>query len=165
MSQAEVITIPEVNFRTLEAADLDSVMELSQQFFDESELGDFSTYNPEGCRATFELTLTSPAFECLIFSDQGRVEGFITWFMESSYTKEPLALGHLLYVTPQYRRSPVGKILLETAENMARDYGCCAFYQGAMAGIDGVAKTLPNMLRKNGYDELFWGRKILKDTT
>ena len=150
-------------FRELEFEDLPRMVELAQRFFDESEFKDFATFSPESILLTFEAALSNPRFATIVFAPDGVVEGFSAFQFESSYTVEPLALGYLFYVSPEHRRGPAGRLLLDLSVNYAKQYGAVAFYNGAMAGIDSVSNTLPNLYRKMGFEPLFWGRKILKE--
>jgi len=151
-------------FRLMVEDDLSRMVQLAHQFFDESELAEFATFSPENIHATFHGTLANPNFQVIVFAPEGQVEGFIAFMLEASYTYEPLALGYLFYVSPRYRRSPAGRQLQELAILYAKECGACAFYNGVMAGIDGVAKSLPNLYTKLGFEPLWWGRLILKET-
>lgn len=152
--------LPEV-FRLLEEDDLLRMVDLAEEFFNESELREFATFSPERIHETFRGTLTNPNFKAIVFAPEGRVEGFIAFMLEASYTYEPLALGYLFYVSPPYRKSPVGRDLQELAIVYAKACGAVAFYNGVMAGIDNVSKTLPNLYMKLGFEPLWWGRKLL----
>lgn len=162
MEQAPIPDTSETDiFRFLEERDIPSLVALGQAFFEESEFPTFSTFDPEAFEATMRRSLGCPTFQTVVFVPDGPVQGFLSFQLEAPYTKEPLALGFLFYVSPAYRKGPVGRILQEVAIISAKGCGAVAFYNGVMAGIDGVAKSMPNLYRKFGFEDLWWGRKIL----
>jgi GNAT superfamily N-acetyltransferase len=154
--------LPDV-FSLIKPEDVDRLCVLGEQFFQESEFPEFATYNPEGLRIVLENTIGNPRFQFITFRPVhgGPIEGFIAFQVEASYTVEPLALGYLFYVTPGYRRSPAGRLLQQVAVDYARALGCVAFYNGCMSGIEAAEKAMPNMYRKLGFKDLYWGRKLL----
>lgn len=156
------VMVPEV-FREMEERDFPRLEELARDFFHESELAGFATFSPDNLAATLRNMHDNPDLVMLVFAPDDLIQGFIAFQLESSYTVEPLALGYLFYVTPAFRRSPAGRVLQEIAVSYAKMRGACAFYNGVMAGIDGVAKSLPNLYQKLGFEPLWWGRLILKE--
>jgi len=150
-------------FRLMSEDDVDRLVVLGEQFYQESEFPEFSTFNPEGLRHTLDASILNPHFHFIVFSPEegGQIEGFIAFQVEASYTIEPLALGYLFYVTPGFRRSPAGRLLQQVAIDYARALGCVAFYNGCMSGIETAEKSMPNMYRKFGFKDLYWGRKLL----
>lgn len=151
------------NFREADAADIDRLVALGAQFFAESDFGAFTEFAPENFRLTMESLIGREDCELLVFLPDGEViEGFIAFNYDVSYTKDPLALLFLLYVSPAFRRSPAGRFLVDLALVTARISGAKAFYAGAMSGVPGTEKTLGNMLRKLGFEDVdFWGRALL----
>lgn len=152
--------LPEV-YRFLEEDDLLRLIDLCDEFFNESELREFATFSPERLMALFRDALGSTTTKVIVFAPEGQVEGFIAFSLQAHYTYEPMALGFLFYVTPAYRKSPAGRDLQEIAIVYAKACGAVAFYNGVMAGIDSVSKTMPNLYMKLGFEPLWWGRKIL----
>lgn len=154
-------------FRFIEPEDIPRLLELGKRFYDESEFADFSTFSEDHLREVANTFVAMPDENVLLVfaPNGGQIEGFFGFQIVSHYTVEPMALGWLLYVAPEYRRSPAGRILLNLAEDYAKRAGCCIFYAGAMSGIEAVSKTLPNLYMKHGFEPLWWGRKILKEDT
>lgn len=160
---ASTSSLPEINFVEFSADHIDGVVALGARFFEESEFPSFAEFSPKHFRMTLEEMVESPSSQGIIFIDQGQVEGFIFFGLDCAYTAKPIALMWLFYVTPEYRRSPIGRELLSIAEAWAKDLGATAFYGGSMAGIPSVEGTMRNLFIKAGYKELFWARKILRD--
>ena len=149
-------------FRDFVESDVERIVEMGADFFAESEFPDFAEYSEDNFRQTVNGIVMSPALEGFVFEMDGVIEGFIFYHLECAYTVKPIALMFLFYVTPEFRRSPVGRELLDIAEGHAKACGATVFYAGAMAGIQSANRTLKNLYVKAGYDELYWGRKILK---
>ena len=150
-------------FREMMADDAMEMSELAARFFLESEFKDFATFDYDAMLRTFQHSLDSPYTHFFVFEDQGKIQGFIGYQLDASYTVEPIGLMYLFYVVPEYRPTPAGRELLNIAENHAKAVGCVAFYGGSMSGIPAVQKTLPNLFRKRGYQDLYWGKKMLKE--
>jgi GNAT superfamily N-acetyltransferase len=152
-------------FRFLEEADIPALVALGQQFFAESEFPKFATFSPENFERVLRQSLDNPVFATLIFAPEGTPEGFLSFQLDNPYTVEPLALGFLFYVAPAYRKTPAGRILQGMALDYAKGCGAVAFYGGVMSGIETARKTMPNLYRKLGFEDLWWGRCILKEDT
>lgn len=152
-------------FRFLEEKDIPALVALGQRFFEESEFPSFSTYSPENFERVLRLSIDSPVFVTLVFTPEGTPEGFLSFHLDNPYTVEPLALGFLFYVVPEYRKTPAGRILQGMALEYAKGCGAVAFYGGVMSGIEAARKTMPNLYRKLGFEDLWWGRCILKEDT
>lgn len=150
-------------FRDFMETDIPRVVELGGWFFQESEFSEFSTFSPRRFERALYEVVHSPAFEGFVFEINGEIEGFLFYQLDVAYTEEPIALLWLFYVSPEYRRTPVGRELLSIAEHHALSRDAVCFYAGAMAGIPACDRTLKNMYRKAGYKDLFWGRKILRE--
>lgn len=153
--------LPEI-FREAVAEDLDDLVQLGAEFFAESEFGNFTEFDPDNFRMSIAHLIGSENGFVFVFRPEGEIEGFVAFTLECSYTKHPIALLFLLYATPAYRKSAAGRLLMKLSLDMAEAYGARAFYAGAMSGVPGTGKTLANMYRKMGFEDLaFWGRKIL----
>lgn len=150
-------------FRGATPDDIDEIVGAGERFFAESEFKDFSEYSPENFRRTLGDMLNSEASRIFVFLPDGRhIEGFVAFQFSFAYTREPIALLFLLYVAPEFRRSPAGRLLMQLAMADAKAQGAVAFYAGAMARMGPSDKTLANMYRKLGFEDLgFWGRAVL----
>jgi GNAT superfamily N-acetyltransferase len=171
MTQAEALIedpvaedhLPVETFRFLTEDDIAGLVDLGCEFFLESEFPGFSTFAPGRFEGVLRRSLDNPYFPTFVFVPEGRPEGFLTVQLDNPYTVELLALGFLFYVTPPYRKSPAGRILQSLALAYAKDCGAVAYYGGVMSGVETVQKTMPNLYRKLGFEDLWWGRLILKD--
>lgn len=153
----------DANFRALVPDDVPRIVEMGHRFFAESDMREFAEYAPANLERALHYYVESPTFRSVVFEVNGQIEGFLFYSLDVTYTTRPLALMFLLYVSPEYRRGPAGRLLVQCATDMARDHdNAVAFYAGAMAGIPAVSKTLPALYRRLGFEDLdFWGRKLL----
>lgn len=149
-------------FRVATQEDIPELLALGEQFFGESEFGNFTEFAPDHMLVVLDEMINKPSFVTSVFRPDGQIRGFIAFTMDMSYTKDPIGLLFLLYVTPEYRKSPAGRNLVEYALAQAKAIGCKAFYAGGMSGVPGTKKSIGNMFRKIGFEETdFWGRIIL----
>lgn len=150
-------------FRPAEAKDVPALVALGIDYFHESEISRFTTYAADSFEKAMASAIEHPGHDIIVFCpDGGPPRGFISYSLDFSYTKEPLALLSLLYVAPEYRKTPVGRCLVRLATSRAKDRGAVLFYAGGMSGIPEVEKTIANLFRKMGFEDLaFWGRKVL----
>ena len=149
-------------FREFLPFDISEMIRLGDTFFAESEFSEFATYSPQNFHMVLTEAVHSPSVNGIVFEDKGKIRGYLFYQLDMSYTTKPIALMWLFYVVPEYRRSPVGRSLLDLAESHAKAQGAVAFYGGSMSGIPSIKGSLKNLFAKAGYEELYWGRKILK---
>jgi GNAT superfamily N-acetyltransferase len=151
----------EACFRMMQERDIDRMVELGAMYFEETDWGGYSEYSPENFRKRLELTLEHPVAFCAVFTVDDVVMGAVRLVRDEFYTKEPIASCTFLYVVPEYRKGPVGRRLMDAAEQIARLEGCVAIDSNFMSGIDDVRKTFENMFVKRGYKPTWGGRKVL----
>lgn len=156
-------TPPPAKFAQLEYEHVGGVVECAARFFEESEFSQFAVFSPTNMRDTLDhgLSLNILRGFVLLTGTSGAVAGFFIYAMEESYTERPVAQQWLFYVAPELRGTPAGRRLLALAEGDARDHGATVMFAGATAGIPAVAKTLPNLLIRAGYEPGFVARKVL----
>lgn len=163
--------IPQADFGYLREDEIDALIELGRLFFNESEYTAYTEYHPDAFRQVLTLCANNPDISpCIVARVDGVPVGFIHWQHATLYTKDPLALLGLTYVHPDYRRGPMGRLLYDIAEEIAKAAGCCAFYSGVMSRMSTKGtghplqeKMMCNMHLKRGYEPLAgWFVKVLK---
>ena len=149
-------------FREATLADVPALIALGEHFFDESDFGTFTSYDPKAFEATLASLIVNPSGRIFLFAPDDAIRGFIAFSLDKAYTTDLVALLFLFYVAPDYRGTPAGRLLLALAVDAAAEEGAKAFWAGAMAGIPGVSGSLANLYRKMGFQDMdFWGRKLL----
>jgi GNAT superfamily N-acetyltransferase len=143
--------------------DVPDIVALGDGFYTESELSSLTPFNPDRFAQTLLSGLEGGFLHGFLFCSQGVPAGFVFYTLDQTYTKDPLAYIWLLYVVPSLRKTPAGRLMLDLVEKGARARGAVALYGGVMAGIDEVKTTRPNLYRKQGFEPLYWGRKVLRE--
>lgn len=139
---------------------------LAEQFFDESEFGQFTRFNPEALSQVLMSDMVDQMkVIVLVGRYKGEMVGFLVFSLDQSYTVDPLAQLFLFYVASNRRYGPLGRALMAAAEAVAAELGAVVFYAGATANIGrGVDQSLMNLLDKRGYLRLGGvSRKILRE--
>ena len=144
--------IPEgLSFRMAEVSDIPQLLPLSKEFF---EFSSFSKLGIEYSEANVEKYLTlllenmyAPSLLALVADD---VVGWCQFQYDLSAFKRPVAVLNQLFVTKKYRRSVVGRTLLTTAMEIAKDEQACAFIAPVNSGSESV-HSLGNLLAKAGF--------------
>ena len=167
--------LPSLSFRVAKREDLSRIVDLGQRFFDESEFPAFTSYDPARFLRVLEMANRNDAM-IHILAELGETEmlaypetpppelvGFVSFDVNAYYTRHKIAHLFLLYAVPEHRASPIGRLLMNAALDVAKIEGAAAFYAGAMAGINQrQEKQLMNMLYKIGFEPLGgFARKIL----
>ena len=168
--------LPALSFRVAKREDLSRIVDLGARFFQESEFPAFTSYDPARFLRVLEMAHRNDAMihilaeldttEMLAYPEtpsSSELVGFVSFDVNSYYTRHKIAHLFLLYAVPEHRASPIGRLLMTAAVEVARNEGAVAFYAGAMAGINQrQEKQLMNMLYKIGFEPLGgFARKIL----
>lgn len=124
---------------------------LFKEFFEESNYSDKGiTYSPARSCDWLRKVITNGIFPHVVAKVDGKVVGVVSWSMDHSFSEEPIAVLHTIYVTPPHRISAIGRTLVSLAMDIAREEGACAFSAPISSGID-ASVSLANMLRKAGF--------------
>jgi len=160
--EAKPIEPPPLELKVVDTSHIDDIIRITWRLFYESNFVDVLTPSETVFRENLYHAIPRHLYQGVIAYEGTEPIGYILWSVERVYTEEPMALLFMLYVIPERRRSPLGRILVDTAEKISMDMGAKVFYAGAMAGIPKQDRMLGNMFRKLGYEEMaFWGRKVL----
>jgi GNAT superfamily N-acetyltransferase len=127
--------------------------ELAVEFFNESGFAAFSEFDAVRCEEQLGLQVERQITPHILCEVGDRIVGFISYSMEHSFTKEPIAIMWTFYITPKYRRGPYGRMLLSLAMHMAQGEGACAFF-ATVAPTTQAALSLCNLLRHEGFDPM-----------
>ena len=140
-----------MNFRMADVKDIPALLPLSKEFFDFSsfsKLGiEYSEANVERYLKLLLDNMFAPSLLALVEED---VVGWCQFQYDLSAFKKPIAVLNQLFVTKKYRRTVVGRMLLETAMEIAKDEQACVFIAPVNSGSDCV-HSLGNLLAKHGF--------------
>ena len=71
----------------------------------------------------------------LIALKDDAIIGAISYALDETFCKEPLAIMHMLYIEPAHRRSAVGAVLVSLCVDAARNDGAVAFHAPIAAEV------------------------------
>lgn len=145
--------IPQADFDLASVSDVVPLTYLFKEFFSESDYAEKGiTYSPNKAASWLRRVIQTGVFPHIIARVDNKIVGVISWSMDDSFCEEPVAVMHTIYVKPDYRRSPIGRILVSLALDIAKNEGACAFSAPISSGMM-ETKTLQNLFAKIGFKQ------------
>jgi ribosomal protein S18 acetylase RimI-like enzyme len=146
-----------IEIRPATADDIPQLVDVGTEFFVESNFfGDLTIDKVQGA-GTFGYLIAAEDNHILVAMDEGKLVGFISFDVVRFYTVEPVSHMFLFYVIPEYRKTLLGRELLQKALEVAAAHGSKRFYASSTAGFNDGGKTnkrLLNLYRRFGFEEL-----------
>jgi GNAT superfamily N-acetyltransferase len=164
--------------RQATAVDLPIMLDMTEEFFNESGWTQFTSFNRDGMAQHLDRCINEPFFETaqIVYmcdtipvpdgnggeTPQAPV-GFIKFGVQVCSTTEPVGVLDAVYVKPDFRLSAAGRLLFAAAENRLRSVGACVFFASPGAKMGAVDRSMANMLTKLGFDvPVINGVKVLR---
>ena len=142
---------PRCEFDLATVSDVVPLTYLFKDFFAESDYAQKGiTFSPNNAAMWLRRVIGTGAFPHVVARIDYKIVGVISWSMDSSFCEEPIAVLHTIYVRPEYRRGPIGRMLVSFMIDIAENEGACCITAPLSSGIDRM-KSLENMLRKCGF--------------
>lgn len=141
-----------MKIRQITASDINHLVELGKQFFDESPYARFMDYDPDSARVSVEKILTS-GIGLLIESEKG-IHGFAggipvgMWFNRGHAVMNCLAV----WVEPEYAGRPIGGRLVQRFIETCLDKGHRQVMFADLAKVRGG--SVANVYRRMGMNSL-----------
>ena len=146
-----------IEIRTATPEDIPQLVDVGTAFFVESNFfGDLTIDKVQGA-GTFGYLIAAEDNHVLVALDGEKLVGFISFDVVRFYTVEPVSHLFLFYVLPEYRKTAIGRDLLQRALDVAAEHGSKRFYASSTAGFDDGGKTnkrLLNLYLRFGFEEL-----------
>ena len=140
-----------LNFRMAEVSDIPALLPLSKEFFDYSVFSKIGIeYSEANVEKYLQLLLDNMFAPSLLALVEEEVVGWCQFQYDASAFKQPVAVLNQLFVTKKYRRTVVGRMLLTTAMEIAKDEQACAFIAPVNSGSESI-HSLGNLLNKAGF--------------
>jgi GNAT superfamily N-acetyltransferase len=140
-----------LSFRMAEVSDIPQIIPLTHEF---DEISQFKNFGVELSESNSEKYLTmvlennfTPLLLALI---DEKVVGWCMFSYDMSFFKRPIAVLNTIFVTKKYRRTVIGRMLITTAMEIAKDEQACAFYAPVNSGSEHI-HSLGNMFSKIGF--------------
>jgi L-amino acid N-acyltransferase YncA len=134
-----------------EVGDIPQVLPLIREFYAASQFSSFGIELSEPNAEKFLTMVLEQNMAPYIFAFSGeKLIGWITYYYDGSFFKNPIAVLNTIFVTDKYKRSAVGRILLDAAMQMAREDQAIAFFAPVNSGTKNI-RGLENALKKAGF--------------
>ncbi len=138
-----------LDFDLATARDVVALTYLYKEFFAESNYAEKGiAYSPNRAATWLKAVITSGTFPHIVARVGDKIVGVISWSMDHSFSEEPIAVMHTLYVRPKYRRSAIGRLLVSMSLDIAKNEGACAYSAPISSG---VKSGIENMFKKAGF--------------
>lgn len=144
--------LQECQFRYAQTEDLDVLIPLYEQFFEEAVYKDYITFDPVRARKTIAFGIENYTRPHMLAIVDQTIVGFVSWELDWSFSVRPVAVLFELYVVPEHRRSAIGRYLVGLAVWAGKDAGACAFHAPVASGMKAAA-SLKNLFLKLGFEE------------
>ena len=143
----------QVKFRFADANDVPELIELYLRFYDEAIYKDFLEFDPVRARATILDGIVADTRPHIVAEVDERIEGFIAYIFDHTFSVKPCQVLMEFYVTPELRLSPIGRALLAGAVQEGKIFGAGAFHAPIASGMSAAA-SMGNMFLKAGFHQL-----------
>jgi len=148
-------TLLDVRIEGARLSDVGELNDLFEQFFAESGYGDrgivYSRARAgEWLARVIEFGLTPHIVARL----NDKIIGVISYDLDHSFCKDPIAVLHTIYVVPLHRRTAIGRMLVGLATITAKTTdGACAFHAPVASGMDETT-SLQNLFARGGFEPI-----------
>ena len=138
-------------FRMAEVSDIPQIIPLTHEFDEISQFKHFGVELSENNSEKYLTMVLENNFTPLLLAlVDDKVVGWLMFSYDMSFFKRPIAVLNTIFVTKKYRRSVIGRMLLTTAMEIAKDELACAFYAPVNSGSEHI-HSLGNMFAKAGF--------------
>ena len=141
-----------VMFRFAEARDVPELLLRYEQFYEEAVYKDFLQWDRHRARETILHGITSDERPHIVAVVEERIVGFVAYVLDHSFSVRPCQVLMELYVTPDCRRSAIGRGLLSMAVQEGKAANAGAFHAPVASGM-AAQRTLFNMFDKAGFKQ------------
>jgi GNAT superfamily N-acetyltransferase len=140
-----------LDLRMAELSDIPQLVDLARRFFAESQYPNLGIVFSRLAYERYLIhVLTNNISPHIIALVNGELVGVISWVQDFSYSDDPIATMTMFYVSPDHRKSALGRLLCETAEETAVRTGCCAIFMPVNSGT-GSTISMCNMFSRRGF--------------
>ncbi len=145
--------LPRCEYDLATVSDVVALTYLFKDFFSESNYAQKGiTFSPNKSAAWLRRAISSGLFPHVVARIDEKIIGVISWSMDDSFCEEPIAILHTIYVRPEYRRSPIGRMLVSFMLDIAKHEGACSITAPISSGLQEM-KSLSNLFKKAGFEQ------------
>lgn len=137
--------------------DIPTMVELGKKFFEETKMGEFTTYDPLSAATTFKAMIDGDGAVIFLLEVGGEIVGGISAVLSVHYFNFDSITGQELFwfVDKEYRGTREALKLFITLENWVKEKKICSFSMVALHNLkDNNFETLQKLYLKRGYTPL-----------
>jgi len=138
-------------FRFATAADVPALLELYGLFYKEAAYKDMLDYDEQRVAATILDGILNDVRPHIVAELDESLVGFISYWLDHTFSKQPCLVLMELYVHPDFRRGAIGRALVGLAIQEGINAKAGAFHAPISSGM-GEARSLFNLFLKAGFE-------------
>jgi GNAT superfamily N-acetyltransferase len=144
-------TNPRLTFRLGKPEDVRALLDkYGSDFFHEAGFDEFSPFDIERATNVMAAQIKRGETPFILAMLNGEVVGMVSYTLCHVFTAQPIGILWMFYVMPPHRRSPVGRMLLWFALELARKDGASAFF-ATITPTSIAGRSLCNLFRRAGF--------------
>lgn len=144
---------PAIELRLATVDDIDGLVLLFATFFRESHYQPHLQFDPVVCAKYLRAAIGSGFSPHIIALHQDAIVGVISYHFDGSFTPQRLAVMDEVYALEEYRGTPVGRALVATALDLAKNDGAACIHIPLTSGHKAMP-SLINLFKKFGAEEI-----------
>lgn len=139
-----------VSFQLANVDHVPELLALYEQFFAEASYKDFIEFDSDRAGDYLVRVIGSGACPHILAVIDEKIVGLVSYSLDHTFSKKPVAVMGELYVVPAHRRSALGRVLVAQACDLAKGDDACAFHAPVASGLK-EARSLFNLFQKGGF--------------
>jgi L-amino acid N-acyltransferase YncA len=141
-----------VTFKFADASDVPELMALYERFYAEAVYKDFLEWDAPRARETILGGIVADTRPHIIAIVDDEIVGFLAYIFDHTFSVKPCQVLMEFYVTPEHRRSAIGRALLAMAIQEGQRADAGAFHAPVASGMS-EARSLFNLFDKAGFKQ------------
>jgi L-amino acid N-acyltransferase YncA len=141
-----------VAFRFADVNDVPEVMGLYERFYGEAVYKDLLEWDATRARETILNGVVADERPHILAIVDDEIVGFLAYILDHTFSVRPCMVLMEFYVTPEHRRSAIGRALLGMAIQEGKAANAGAFHAPVASGM-AAARSLFNMFDKAGFSQ------------
>lgn len=142
-----------VSFRLATSDDAPELTAMYASFFGEAVYKDYVEFDPVRAEDYLRRVIGAGLLPHITARIDGALVGSVSYSLDHNFSRHPIAVLGELFVVPRHRRSPLGRMLVSHAVELAKGDGATVFHAPVASGMR-EAKSLFNLLTKGGFEQM-----------
>jgi L-amino acid N-acyltransferase YncA len=141
-----------VVFRFAGASDVPELLLRYEQFYEEAVYKDFLEWDRARARDTILNGIISDNRPHILAMVEDQIAGFLAYILDHSFSVKPCLVMMECYVTPEFRRSAIGRALVAMMVQEGEAAGAGAVHAPIASGME-AARSFFNLFDKAGFKQ------------